>query len=95
MRDWHVKHMEQTVVNYVTGLSDNATPWEKKINKKYGSIGRVSKRLEYDIMHGVERKQVYSFLQSIRTESSYSEVRNRQGSMTRLNEIQRLFTGVI
>ena len=55
--------MEQTVVNYVTGLSDNATPWEKKINKKYGSIGRVSKRLEYDLKHGVDKKRVYSFLQ--------------------------------
>ncbi|TLX68569.1 MAG: hypothetical protein E6K94_08655 [Thaumarchaeota archaeon] len=91
MRDWHVKHMEQTLVRFVTGLSENATRWEKRLNKKYGRIGKVCKRLEYDIKHGVEKKQVYSFLQSIRTDPSFSDVRNREGSMIRLDEIQEYF----
>ena len=91
MRDWHVNHMEQTLVRYVTGLSENATRWEKRTNKKYGTIGRVSKRVEYDIKHGVEKEEVYTFLQSLRTEPSFCEVRNHEGSLTRLNELQKYF----
>jgi hypothetical protein len=27
MRDWHVKHMQDTIIKYLTGLSENATRW--------------------------------------------------------------------
>ena len=91
MREWHVKHMEQTLVKFVTGLSEDASRWQKRLNKKYGRIGRVSKRIEYDIKHGVTNKQVCSFLQLIRTEPSFSEVRTHDGSMERLDEIQAYF----
>ena len=30
MRDWHVKHMQDTVVKYLTGLSEDASQWQKK-----------------------------------------------------------------
>ncbi len=62
------------------------------MDKKYGRIGKVSKRIEYDIKHGVSNKQVCSFLQLIRTEPSFSEVIAHNGSMERLNEIQAYFT---
>ena len=68
MREWHVKHMEQTLVKFITGLSEDASRWQMKLNKKYGTIGRVSKRIDYDIKHGVTNMQVSSFLQSIRTD---------------------------
>ena len=29
MREWHVEHMEKTVVKYVKGLSENASDEEK------------------------------------------------------------------
>ena len=45
LRDWHVKHMEQTVVRFVRGLSENATRWEVRLNKKYGKIGSYLKEL--------------------------------------------------
>ncbi|HEX9317308.1 MAG TPA: hypothetical protein VF884_00060 [Nitrososphaeraceae archaeon] len=63
----------------------------KRINNKYGRIGRVCKRIEYDIKHGVTDTQVCSFLQLLRTGSSFSEIRARDGSMERLNEIQAYF----
>jgi hypothetical protein len=91
MREWHVKHMEQTLVKFITGLSEDASRWQMKLNKKYGTIGRVSKRIEYDIKHGVTNGQVISFLQLIRTESSFSEVRTHEGSMERLDEMQAYF----
>src|SRR5574341_19685 len=92
MKEWHIKHMENTLIKFVTGLAEDASRWERRINNKYGRIGRVSKRIEYDIKHGVTNKQVYSFLQLIRTGSSFSEIRAHAGSMERLNEIQGYFT---
>jgi hypothetical protein len=91
MKEWHVKHMENTLIKFVTGLAEDASRWERRINNKYGRIGRVSKRIEYDIKHGVTNKQVCSFLQLIRTGSSFSEVRAHNGSMERLEEIQAYF----
>jgi hypothetical protein len=91
MKEWHLKHMENTLIKFVTGLSEDASRWERTINKKYGRIGRVSKRIEYDIKHGVTNKQVYSFLQLIRTEPSFSEAIAHDGSMERLNKIQAYF----
>jgi len=91
MKEWHVKHMENTLIKFVTGLSEDASLWERRINKKYGRIGRVSKRIEYDIKHGVTNKQVCSFLKLIRAGASFSEVRTHNGSMERLDEIQAYF----
>ena len=83
--------MENTLVKFVTGLAEDASRWEKRINNKYGKIGRVVKRIEYDIKQGVTIKQVSSFMQLIRTGSSFSEVRTHNGSMERLNEIDAYF----
>ena len=91
LRDWHVKHMEQTVVRFVKGLSENTTRREFRLNKKYGKIGKVLKRIEYDVKHGVTNEEVFSFLQLIRTDSNYLEVRTCEGSMERLNEIQSYY----
>jgi hypothetical protein len=91
MKEWHVKHMEQTLIKFVTGLSEDASRWQKRLNKQYGRIGRVSKRIEYDVKHGVTNMQVCSFLQLIRTEPSFCEVRTHDGYMERLEEIQAYF----
>ena len=92
MREWHVKHIEQTLVRFVRGLAENATRWEIRLNNKYGKIGRVRKRIEYDVKHGVTNKEVFTFLQLVRTESSYHDVRSCEGSMKRLDEIQSYYS---
>ena len=91
MRDWHVNHMEQTLVRFVRGLSENASRWEVKLNNKYGNIGRVRSRIDYDIKHGVTNQAVLTFLDLIRTESIYYDVRSTDGSMNRLNELQSCY----
>ena len=91
MRDWHVQHMKQTVVRFVKGLSENATRWELRLNKKYGTISKVIKRIDYDVKHGVTSEQVFSFLQLMRTDSVYLEVMACAGSTERLNELQAYY----
>jgi hypothetical protein len=36
MKEWHHENMQKRVVKYVVGLSDDATPYQKKQHKKYG-----------------------------------------------------------
>jgi hypothetical protein len=68
MREWHVKHMQDTIIKYLTGLPENASRWKKKLNKKYGNLTQVTKRIQYDLKHGVERHEVVAFLALIKTD---------------------------
>src|SRR5436309_5861766 len=93
MKDWHSEHMQKTVVKYVKGLSEYASGWEKRNYKKYGTLTNVCRQIEYDIKHGVTNEQVLSILQKIRNQSSFSSLLlNNDGSMERLNEIEKHFT---
>ncbi|MGC2573122.1 MAG: hypothetical protein WA364_16545 [Candidatus Nitrosopolaris sp.] len=91
MREWHVEHMEKTVLKYVTGLSSTATTWEKKQHKRYARISIVCRQIDYDIKHGVTSEQVLMLLQKIRTHSSFSSLLKNEGSMRRLEEIKEHF----
>src|ERR687885_92701 len=91
LREWHVKHMEKTVIKFVTGLSVNATIREKMQNKRYGGISNVCKQIGYDIKQGATTEQVLLLLQKIRNDPSFSSLRKNDGSMERLNELDKHF----
>ena len=91
MREWHVKHMQDTVVKYLTGLSENATRWQKRLDKKYGNLTQVTKRIDYDLKHGVERQEVISFLELIKSNQSYIELRQTIGFGDRLYSLETGF----
>jgi hypothetical protein len=91
MREWHVKHMEKTIIKFVGGLSANANRWEKRQHKHYGGITIVCKQIGYDIKHGATTEQVLLLLQKIRNDSSFSSLQNDNGCMERLNELDKHF----
>lgn len=91
MKEWHVQHMEKTIIKYVKGLPENATAWEKRQHRRYGGITRVFKQINYDIKHGVTNEQVLDLLEAIRTGSSYIDLRDDTDCMDRLTEIENLF----
>ena len=91
MRDWHVKHMQDTIVKYLTGLSENATRWQRRFDKKYGNLAQVIKRIQYDLKHGVERQEVVAFLVLIKTDQSYDVLRNAVGYGYRLESLEAGF----
>jgi hypothetical protein len=92
MKEWHVEHMQKTVVKYVKGLSANASGWEKRNHKKYGSLASMCRQIDYDIKHGVAPEQVLAMFHKVRTESSFSDLRKGPGSMERLDEVETHFT---
>jgi hypothetical protein len=91
MREWHVKHMEKTIIKFVTGLSLNATAWEKRQNKRYGRITNVCRQIGYDIKQGATIEQVLLLLQKIRNDPSFSSLQSNDSSMERLNELDKHF----
>ena len=84
--------MQKTVVKYVKGLSANASGWEKRNHKKYGGLANMCRQIEYDVKHGVALEQVLAMFHKVRTESSFSELREGAGSMERLAEVEGHFT---
>ena len=91
MREWHVEHMEKTVVKYVKGLSENASGWEKRNHKKYGRLTNICRQIEYDIKHGVSSEQVTSMFYRVRNDSSFADLREGNGSMKRLDDVESHF----
>ena len=91
MREWHIQHMEKTVIKYITGLTENATAWEKRQHRRYGGITRVYRQINYDIKHGVSNVEVLELLEAIKNDSSYLNLRNDANCMNRLAEIESLF----
>jgi hypothetical protein len=92
MIEWHVEHMEKTIVKYVKGLSENASTWERRNHKKYGKLANICRQIEYDIKHGVTNEQVLFTFHKVRNDSAYSQLRKAVGSMERLGEVEAHFT---
>src|ERR671924_2062393 len=91
MMEWHVEHMEKTVVKYVTGLSPNASAWERRNHKRYGRLTNICRQIEYDIKHGVTNEEVLYTVQEVRNHSSFSSLRKIDGSTGRIDEIEKHF----
>lgn len=89
MRDWHLEHVEKVILRYMKGISPDASSFEKRNFKKYSTITSCSKQIEYDIKHGVTLQEVTDLINKIRNDTSYSEVRQNQDAIQRLDELQR------
>ena len=89
MREWHVEHMQKTVVKFITGLSDNASSWQKRQHKKYNNLINVRKNIAYDMKHGVTNEEVLSFFKRVRSDPAFSNILENVGSVERLDEVER------
>ena len=88
MRDWHLEHMQKTIVKFISGLSDNASSYQKRLHKKYGgNLGYVRKSIQSDIQHGVTKEEVSEFLNRIQYDPSFADQRKIEGSKKRFEEL--------
>jgi hypothetical protein len=93
MREWHVEHMQKTIVKFVTGLSDNASSWQKRQHKKYNNLTNVRKNITYDMKHDVTYEEVFSFFNKVRRDPSFSSILENVGSIDRLDEVEKQLSG--
>src|SRR5215208_6162471 len=68
---------------------------EKRQHKKYNKITNIRKGINYDIKHGVTNEEVISFMDEVRNNSSFHGLRKVDGSIDRLDEIEKEFTSSI
>lgn len=93
MKDWHLEHVEKVVVRFARGLSADASPFEKRNYKKYGTITFCERQIEYDMKHGVERCEVMEVFRKIRLGKKYAELRSDEGAAARLQQLEDLLSG--
>jgi ABC-type Mn2+/Zn2+ transport system ATPase subunit len=92
LKDWHFEHMQKTVVKFISGLSEleSGYSWKKRQHKKYsGNIGYVRRNIQFDIKHGVTVEEVITFLNKVRNDISFSDVRKSAGSGERLEQLEK------
>ena len=92
MKQWHVEHMQKTLLKFVKGLSADANVWEKRQHKKYGTFQNICRQIEYDLKHGVELTDVIAAITKLQGHKEYAILRKDDNSMARLSEIERYFT---
>ena len=91
LKDWHFEHMQKTIVKFISGLSEleSNSSWKKRQHKKYsGNISYVRRSIQFDIKHGVTGEEVTTFLDKVRNDLSFSNVRKSAGSGERLDNLQ-------
>lgn len=93
MKDWHLEHVEKTIVRFATGLSQDANYYERRNYKKYGGISRCIKQIEYDMHHGVKMGEVMEILRKIRLNRKYAKLRSNAGANSRLKELEDQLSG--
>ena len=92
MKEWHVEHMQKTILKFVKGLPPDASSWERRNHKKYGSLRSVCRQIEYDLKHGVQLVDVFSAIANIQSDKSYRSLRCDRASMERLASIEEHFS---
>ena len=71
MREWHIEHMQKTIVKYVAGISNDASLHQRRLYKKYGgNLSNVNKSIDLDMKHGVTKQEVFAFLDKVRNDPS-------------------------
>lgn len=89
LREWHVEHMQKTIIKYITGLSDAMSPWQARQYMKYYNIATVQKTIDYDTRHGVTKEEVLLFIKKVRNHPSYSNIQSNNLSMEKLDKIEK------
>jgi hypothetical protein len=69
LREWHFEHMPKTTIKYVIGISEDTTPFQKRLHKRYnGNLTYVRKNIGFDIKHGVTNDQVLTFIDKVKND---------------------------
>ena len=88
--------MQKTIIKYVTGISENtATSFQKRLYKRYnGNLTYVCKNIGFDIKHGVTNDQVLAFIDKVKSDPVYANMKQNSDCKERLESLEKHFTSV-
>ena len=59
MKGWHLEHAERVIASFPAGLSPDASDFERRnYYTKYGTVAGCIRQVEYDMRHGVQKREV-------------------------------------
>ena len=93
MKDWHLEHVEKVIVRFVKGLPPDASSFERRNHRRYGTLVRCLKQIEYDMQHGVQRSEVIEILRKIRLAKEHKELRSEPEALMRLEALEDKLSG--
>jgi hypothetical protein len=93
MKDWHLEHIEKVIIRFVEGLSADASSFEKRNHKRYGTVTNCIRQIEYDLKHGVKKEEVTEILRKIKHDKKYRELRSNPDAMGRLDDLENRLSG--
>jgi hypothetical protein len=89
MKEWHVEHMQKTIIKYITGFSDSMSSWQAKQYLKFYNIANVQMTIAYDAKHGVSKEEILLFIDLVRSHPTYCDLQSNNLSLGKLNEIEK------
>lgn len=94
MKGWHREHAEKTIIRFAKGLPENASDYERRNYKKYGTVANCIRQLEYDMHHGVQKDEIIEIIRKIGRNKKYASVRSKSDARMRLEELESHLSGV-
>jgi hypothetical protein len=94
MKAWHREHAEKAIIRFARGVPEDASGYERRIYKKYGTVANCIRQLEYDMHQGVQKEEIIEIIRKIGRGKKYAKVRSAPEAMTRLEELESYMSGV-
>jgi hypothetical protein len=94
MKGWHLEHAEKAIVRFAIGLSEDASEFEKRNYRKYGTVAGCIRQIEYDMHHGVQKQEIIEVIRKIGRNKKYAKIKSDSEAMARLEELEELLSGV-
>jgi hypothetical protein len=94
MKGWHLEHAEKAIVRYAMGLPADASEYERRIYRKYGTIANCTRQIEYDMHHGVQKHEINKIIRKIRLSKKYAKIKADPEATKRLDELKDLLSGI-
>jgi len=94
MKGWHLKHAQKAIVRFAGGLSPDASEFEKRNYRKYGTVAGCIRQIEYDMHHGVQKREIVEIIRKIGRSKKYANIRSDPEAMIRIQELKSLLSGI-
>lgn len=94
MKEWHLEHAEKAIVRFAMGLSTDASKFERRNYRKYGTVEGCIRQLEYDMHHGVQKSEINEIIRKMRRNKKYAKMRSVPQVIIRLQGLEDLLSGI-
>jgi hypothetical protein len=94
MKGWHLEHAEKAIVRYAVGLPVDASEYERRIYRKYGTIAGCIRQIQYDMQHGVQKREIMEIIRKIGRNKKYARIRSDREALVRLRGLRDLLSGI-